>query len=127
MRAMFLRAGLVSLALLLVSRVLGLLRESVQAATLGATGLGDVAILMLTLPDLLTGILAAGALSYVLLPLWARQSLPAQARTQARLVRALLFMGLLAGAWMALAPQSIVQLLAPGLSAQGRSAAHTTL
>jgi putative peptidoglycan lipid II flippase len=127
MRAMFLRAGLVSLALLLVSRVLGLLRESVQAATLGATGLGDVAILMLTLPDLLTGILAAGALSYVLLPLWARQSLPAQARTQARLVRALLFMGLLAGAWMALAPQSIVQLLAPGLSAQGRSAAHTAL
>jgi putative peptidoglycan lipid II flippase len=87
MRAMFLRAGLVSLALLLASRVLGLLRESVQAATLGATGQGDVAILMLTLPDLLTGILAAGALSYVLLPLWARQPARAQARTQARLVR----------------------------------------
>ena len=60
---MFLRAGLVSLALLLASRVLGLLRESVQAAALGVSGLADVAVLMLTLPDLLTGILAAGALS----------------------------------------------------------------
>jgi putative peptidoglycan lipid II flippase len=127
MRAMFLRAGLVSLALLLASRVLGLLRESVQAATLGATGQGDVAILMLTLPDLLTGILAAGALSYVLLPLWARQPARAQARTQARLVRVLLIVGLLAGAWIVLAPQSIVQLLAPGLTANGQRAAHTAL
>jgi putative peptidoglycan lipid II flippase len=127
MRAMFLRAGLVSLALLLASRVLGLLRESVQAATLGATGLGDVAILMLTLPDLLTGIFAAGALSYVLLPLWARQSAIAQASTQVRLVRLLVIAGLLAGAWMALVPHSIVQLLAPGLGADGQRAAHTAL
>ena len=59
---MFLRAGLVSLALLLASRLLGLLRESVQAAALGAGAAADVAILMLTLPDLLTGILASGGL-----------------------------------------------------------------
>lgn len=127
MQAMFLRAGLVSLALLLASRLLGLLRESVQAAVFGATGLADVAILMLTLPDLLTGILASGALSYVLLPLWSRQSAPAQAGTQARLARILLAAGLAVGALMVVAPQFVTQALAPGLSGSARTAAHSAL
>ena len=48
---MLLKAGALSLALLLASRLLGLLRESALAATFGASGLGDVAVLMLTLPD----------------------------------------------------------------------------
>ncbi len=69
--AMFLKAGALSLALLLVSRLLGLLRESAQAAAFGASGLGDVVVLMLTLPDWLTGVLASGALAYVLVPAWA--------------------------------------------------------
>ena len=90
---MFLRAGLVSLALLLASRLLGLLRESVQAAALGAGAAADVAVLMLTLPDLLTGILASGALAYVLLPLWARQTVAAQDASQRRVARALLAAG----------------------------------
>jgi len=124
---MFLRAGLLSLALLLASRLLGLLRESVQAGTLGATGLADVAILMLTLPDLLTGILASGALAYVLLPLWARQTPHAQANTRARLARILVVVGLLVGGLMVLAAQFIVQALAPGLSNGARSAAHNAL
>lgn len=124
---MFLRAGLVSLALLLASRVLGLLRESVQAAALGATGLADVAVLMLTLPDLLTGILAAGALSYVLLPLWARQQASEQAATQARLLRWLLVAGVVAGVVLVLAPQGITAILAPGLSDSGRANAHGAL
>jgi peptidoglycan biosynthesis protein MviN/MurJ (putative lipid II flippase) len=124
---MFLRAGLVSLALLLASRLLGLLRESVQAAALGATGLADVAVLMLTLPDLLTGILAAGALSYVLLPLWARQSAVEQAATQARLLRWLMVAGVIAGIFMVLAPGLIAATLAPGLSEVGRATAHSAL
>jgi hypothetical protein len=65
---MYLRAGVISLGLLLASRVLGLLRESVQAATFGTTGLADLVVMMLTLPDLASAILAAGALSYALLP-----------------------------------------------------------
>jgi hypothetical protein len=65
---MFLKAGVLSLALLLLSRVLGLLRESTLAAAFGASGLGDVAVLMLTLPDWIAGVLASGALAYVLLP-----------------------------------------------------------
>ncbi len=71
---MFLRAGALSLALLLASRLLGLLRESALAAAFGTTGLGDVAVLMLTLPDWLAGLLVSGAFAYVLLPHWARQN-----------------------------------------------------
>lgn len=121
---MFLRAGLLSIALLLASRLLGLLRESLQAAALGATGLADVAILMLTLPDLLTGILASGALAYVLLPLWATQAEQAQAYTRARLARVLLAVGLLIGALIALEPRFVIQALAPGLSGGVREAAY---
>ena len=124
---MFLRAGLLSLALLLASRLLGLLRESLQAAALGATGLADVAILMLTLPDLLTGVLASGALSYVLLPQWAVMTEQARAYTRARLARVMLAAGLLVGALIALAPPLVVQALAPGLGGGAREAAHGAL
>src|SRR3954471_10603688 len=68
---MFLRAGALSLALLLASRLLGVLRESAQAAAFGSGGLADVAVLMLTLPDWVASIMASGALAYVLLPAWA--------------------------------------------------------
>src|SRR3954469_22138479 len=63
---MFLKAGALSLAFLLASRVLGLVRESAQAAAFGASGMGDVAVLMLTLPDWLAGVVASGGLAYVL-------------------------------------------------------------
>jgi hypothetical protein len=39
-QAMFLKAGALSLALLLASRLLGLARESAQAAAFGTSGLG---------------------------------------------------------------------------------------
>ncbi|WP_372659923.1 lipid II flippase MurJ [Hydrogenophaga sp.] len=124
---MFLRTGLVSFGLLLASRLLGLLRETAQAAALGTSGLADLAVLMLTLPDLLTGVLAAGALSYVLLPLWARQPPALQAATQSRLGRILLATGLLVGAGLVAAPELIVGLLAPGLSAGARVSAQLAL
>ena len=80
--AMYLRAGVFSLGLLLLSRVLGLLRESAQAAAFGSTGMGDAVIVMFTLPDLLVGILVSGALAYVLLPVWAQQRAEKQAAVQ---------------------------------------------
>jgi putative peptidoglycan lipid II flippase len=89
---MFLKAGALSLGLLLASRLLGLVRESAQAAAFGTSGLADVVVLMLTLPDWLTGVLASGALAYVLVPAWARQA-PAQVATIQRKVA----WGLLAG------------------------------
>lgn len=82
---MFLKAGVLSLALLLASRVFGLVRESALAAAFGTTGLADVAILMLTLPDWVAGVLAGGALAYVLVPAWAGQD-AARVRASERVV-----------------------------------------
>jgi peptidoglycan biosynthesis protein MviN/MurJ (putative lipid II flippase) len=87
---MFLKAGALSLALLLASRLLGLARESAQAAAFGASGLGDVAVLMLTLPDWLAGLLASGAFAYVLVPAWAGQDRAHVAAMQRRLTRVVL-------------------------------------
>ncbi|MDP2066121.1 MAG: lipid II flippase MurJ [Burkholderiaceae bacterium] len=112
---MFLKAGAVSLALLLLSRLLGLARESAQAAAFGASGLADAAVLMLTLPDWLAGMLASGALAYVLLPHWAHELPVQQAATQRRVARALLLTGvaLAVALWLARAP--VLAALAPGL------------
>lgn len=112
---MFLRAGLLSLALLLASRLLGLARESAQAAAFGATGLGDLAVLMLTLPDWLAGVLASGGLAYVLLPAWSRQTAGQAAASQRRAAHGLVLAGcLLAIALAALDPLA-VRWLAAGL------------
>ncbi len=117
---MFLKAASLSLALLVASRLLGLARESAQAAALGASGLADVAVLMLTLPDWLAGLLASGALSYVLLPAWAAQTGPAAVQQMQRQVaRFLLAGGVVLSTLLALAvwlwPTASLQALAPGL------------
>ena len=86
------RAGALSLALLLASRVLGVARESALAASFGDTGLGDLAVLALTLPDWIASVLASGALAYVLLPAWAGQT-----RAQVRILQRRVAIPLLAG------------------------------
>ena len=112
---MYLRAGVLSLGLLLLSRVLGLLRESAQAAAFGATGMGDAVIVMFTLPDLLVGMVFSGALSYVLLPLWAQQSPVQQQRSQKKVATVLAVVGVLLGGAVWLLRDALVQALAPGL------------
>ena len=114
---MFLKAGALSLALLLVSRLLGLLRESALAAAFGASGLGDVAVLMLTLPDWVAGVLASGALAYVLLPHWAQQTPAQQAQVQHRVAWTLLGGGLLIGCLLAVGEAQVVGWLAAGVKA----------
>jgi putative peptidoglycan lipid II flippase len=84
MPSMFLRAGAISLILLLLSRVLGLVRETAQAAAFGASAMGDVAVLMFTLPDLVAGIFITGALGYVMLPAWAGLAKPQVSMLQRR-------------------------------------------
>ncbi len=91
---MFLRAGALSLALLLASRLLGVARESALAAAFGSSGLGDLAVLALTLPDWIASVLAGGALAYVLLPAWAGQSPGQRAFLQRRVASWLLAGGL---------------------------------
>jgi putative peptidoglycan lipid II flippase len=105
---MFLKAGALSLALLLASRLLGLVRESAQAAAFGASGVADVAVLMLTLPDWIAGLLASGALAYVLVPAWAAQS-PAQvAATQRKLSRVLVAGGFVLAVLLAVLRELLV-------------------
>jgi putative peptidoglycan lipid II flippase len=114
---MYLRAGLVSMGLLLLSRVLGLMRESVQAAAFGSTALADVVVTQLTLPDLSSSILAAGALSYALLPWWARQTDAGLAASQRQASQLFFAVGALLAAWMVLAPAQWGGWLAPGVGA----------
>jgi len=52
----------------LLGRVAGLAREIVLSASIGAGGDADVAVLVLTFPDLLTTILIGGVVSAVLVP-----------------------------------------------------------
>ncbi|MBA3361863.1 MAG: murein biosynthesis integral membrane protein MurJ [Acidimicrobiia bacterium] len=58
----------------LLSRLLGLLRETLLAALLGVTAEGDVYRYAFLLPDLLNYLLAGGFLSITLIPLLARRS-----------------------------------------------------
>jgi putative peptidoglycan lipid II flippase len=115
---MFLKAGALSLALLLVSRLLGLARESAQAAAYGTSGLADVVVLMLTLPDWLAGVLASGALAYVLVPAWAGQGAVQVLATQRRVAWALVGAGSILALLMALGRGPLAVWLAPGLSAE---------
>ena len=112
---MFLKAGALSLALLLASRLLGLARESAQAAAFGASGMGDVAVLMLTLPDWLAGLLASGALAFVLLPAWAHEEGARIAATQRQVARWLIVAGSVLALVLVVARGAATRLLASGL------------
>lgn len=112
---MFLKAGVLSLALLLASRVLGLLRETALAAAFGTSGQADVAILMFSLPDLLAGLLVSGALAYVLLPYWAGVGAQAVAASQRRVGQTLVVVGSILGVALALLAAPMASWLASGL------------
>lgn len=125
--AMFLKAGALSLALLLASRLLGLARESAQAAAFGASGLGDVVVLMLTLPDWLAGVLASGALAYVLVPAWAGQAAARVADGQRKVAWGLSGLGLVLATLLVLARAPATGWLAGGLSTAMLPAAHAAI
>lgn len=112
---MFLKAGALAFALLLASRLLGLVRESAQAAAFGASGMGDVAVLMLTLPDWLAAVLAGGALAYVLLPLWSHEEGSRIAASQRRIARWLAAGGVVVALALAVAHGPVLRWLVPGL------------
>jgi putative peptidoglycan lipid II flippase len=112
---MLLRAGLISLALLLLSRVLGVVRESAVAAGFGVGAVADWVVLLVSLPDWLTGVFVGGALSYVLVPHWARlASSAAVAHAQARVMRVLMIAAVLLALVLALAHAPLAAALAPG-------------
>lgn len=112
---MFLKAGALSLALLVASRVLGLLRETALAAAFGTSGQADVAVLMFTLPDIVAGLFASGALAYVLVPHWAGAGASSIAASQRFLALLLLGAGAVLGAFLAFFAAPAAAWLAGGL------------
>lgn len=89
-----LSTSLLLATILLVGRVFGLLRETLLAASFGTSNSSDVAILMMTLPDFLVGILLAGGLSSALVPELAKLERPQ------RLSLALKFGGIIMAAFL---------------------------
>lgn len=89
-------SALVSVALLL-SRLSGLIREQVLGARLGLSAEMDAAILILTLPDLLVGLLLSGGFAAALVPALTRASL--EARIQ--LVRRVMYWSAVVGLGLA--------------------------
>ena len=120
---MFLKAGVLSLGLLLASRLLGLLRETAQAAAFGTSGLADVAVLMLSLPDWLTGVAVSGALAYVLVPAWAGRTPGQVDHLQRRVAVALGFGGALAATAGVILCDPLARWLAGGLQGSMAQAA----
>ena len=121
---MFLRLGLISFALLLASRVSGLVRESAQAAAFGISGNADIAILMLTLPDLLVNVFFLGGLSYIALPLWASQSPQDRANSQRTMLVWCVGVGTILALLLLLTRQWVIRILAPGLPQAFMAAAN---
>jgi murein biosynthesis integral membrane protein MurJ len=121
------RAGLIVSVVTLLGRVSGLVREMALARSMGAGEEADVAVLLLALPDLLTQVLAAGAIVAVLLPVYqaAGVASPESAALFRRFTAWALGLGLCLGAGVWAGTSLVLLVLAPGFSEwqQGQAAA----
>ena len=118
--------GLLAIALL-AGRASGLAREVLLAATFGVSLQADVAVLLLTVPDLLVNILLAGGLSAALVPRLRGKSDQAAGqlfrRTGGWVVAAFSLIGVIVVA----APEALFAILAPGLPGPTRIVAGTAI
>jgi putative peptidoglycan lipid II flippase len=111
-------SGLLLSLALMAGRLTGFFREVMLAATFGMSVEADMAIVFLTLPDLLVNLLLSGGLSVALIPAM-RQTSPAERSTlflQSSLVVFILFS--IFGLVFALLPQWWFNIIAPGMSIQ---------
>ena len=103
-------------ATLLAGRVSGLFREIQLAAAFGVSVSADVAVLLLTLPDLLVNLILSGGLSAALIPRLRALSLEsAQALSRQMLLFVSVLFGLMA-LILVFVPKVWFSLLAPGLA-----------
>ncbi len=113
---MLLGAGLLLSLTLAAGRLTGLLREMQLAASFGVSALADLAVLLLTLPDLLVNLLLSGGLGAALVP--RLRGLPAP--EAAALFRRTLGLATIAFSLAAVAivawPAGVFSILAPGLA-----------
>ncbi|MBX3625497.1 MAG: hypothetical protein KF892_10825 [Rhizobacter sp.] len=111
---------------LLAGRASGFLRELLLAANLGVSAEADVAVLLLTLPDLLVNLLLSGGLSVALVPVMrTAPELAAALFRQASLAVGALF-GLV-GLSFALMPDAWFGLMAPGVPPPSASIGSTAV
>jgi putative peptidoglycan lipid II flippase len=110
-----LTAGTLLSIALLAGRLTGLLREIQLASVFGVSADADLAVLLLTLPDLLVNLLLAGGLSAALVPrMRALDAGEAGALFRQATLLALAVFGFVAAA-IALWPGAALTVLAPGL------------
>lgn len=111
-----LNAGILLSLALLAGRLAGLLRELLLASMFGVSAEADIAVLLLSVPDLFVNLLVSGGLTAALVP--HLSSLDKQGAMvlwrQATVAAALLF-GVI-GASLVAWPQGLFQLLAPGVT-----------
>jgi len=117
----FLSAGALLSAALLAGRLAGFGRELLLANGLGLSAQADMAVILLTVPDLLVNLLLSGGIGVALVPLLRSQS-DAQAALLLRQA-GLLVGGLFAvlGLAFALWPDLWLGLLAPGMDIRAQS------
>jgi putative peptidoglycan lipid II flippase len=109
---------------ILAGRIAGLVREVTLASVLGVSEEADVAVLVLTLPDVLTAFLLSGAISAVLVPEFTRRIAAGGGRRTLREAEiAVALVGLALAAIVAAAARPIVELLGPGLAEGARDTA----
>jgi putative peptidoglycan lipid II flippase len=116
------RNTLLVAALVLVGRFSGFVREWMIAAQGGATEATDVAIVLLTFPDLMVSLLLGGGLAATLVPAFRRSP---RGEDAALFIRAMLWIGggfVLLAIVLGLAAPLVLGLLAPGLSEGVRAA-----
>lgn len=110
-----LKSSLALSAALMLGRVLGFLREVLLAGRVGVSAEADIAVMVMTLPDFLVGLLLTGGFSAALVPALRRSEGDARSdlfRYTATL--SLTVTGLIA-MLVALFPQVLFQVLAPAL------------
>ena len=103
---------------LLLGRLSGLLRESIVASVFGVSAQSDVAVILLSLPDLMVNLLIAGGLSAAFVPQLVKASV-AEADILARFVGLITttlfgFLGLM----IYVSPEVVLAALAPGRTDQ---------
>ncbi len=84
------RASLLMVASILLSRLIGFVREWVIAQTVGATAMTDVYYASFTIPDFLNYLMAAGALSITFIPVLSQYIAKGQDALAQRIYRTLL-------------------------------------
>ena len=118
-------SGLSVSVCIFLGRIVGFVRELCLASTFGTSSSADVAVLILTVPDLLVSLLIGGALANVLIPVLKRMSdLEAkQLFVQALLVIALTFSVL--ALFLTTYSELVVKLFAPGLDQAALTLAYS--